>query len=151
MKTKQLLITGILVAGAGLLMNQKIGATIFSPSDLSNHAVAKSPRALEDFPWLARQASSTTYSTPKIFSTLAQNPSFAASPRIREQYPQFVGSIQPQREDYSAGNLHVTELNRVAANSALAASPRMKEAFPQLSHGYFSPVAKDAFNVAPVK
>src|SRR5947209_4270069 len=79
------------VAAAALTANQNLQAADFSLSDLSNRAVAASPRAREQFPWLTRQASPRAESTPpagSVLSTIKKNRALAASPRMREEFPE---------------------------------------------------------------
>ena len=50
--TKTLLLGAVAAAAFTTALN--LQAANFSPSDLNNRAIAASPRALEQFPWLAR-------------------------------------------------------------------------------------------------
>lgn len=109
----------------------------FSQADApKNPAYAASPRAIEAFPWLARNSvqskSATTESVP---AAVTRNPAFAASPRVLELYPQ-LGRPVPVLSKATAPAIK---------NAAYAASPRAKEQFPWLTRGV------QTFEVAPLK
>jgi hypothetical protein len=135
--TKMLLLSA--VAAAALTANQNNLAADFSPSDLANRAVAASPRALEQFPWLARQVSTPTESTPRgesVLSTIKKNRALAASPRMIEQYPELARIGQQSTVATAKCCAEESQFAGVIRNRALAASPRMLEEFPQLARGY---------------
>jgi len=98
-------------------------AQVFSHVDaLNNRAVAASPRAREEFPWLTRNA--VTAPTKSIVAELGKNRAFATSPRAFEQFPELARPAQPQK--VSDGAVAST----VIKNKALATRPRAKEEFP---------------------
>ena len=143
------------VAAAALGTTQSFGGTVFSPADLSNRAVAASPRAKEEFPWLARQASPAHFmsSTPRaeVGSKIKANRAFATSPRVLEQFPELARTRVTQTVATSASQVGSTEFDRVIKNTALAASPRIKEKFPALSRGYTPQTADKSYETAPLK
>lgn len=147
MKTTQTLLLGA-VAAALLTATATVQAADFSVKDLSNRAIAASPRAKEQFPWLTRQASATTTSSTRFDSVPANiknNRALAASPRMLEQFPQLarVNTVKPATTPASANS----EVARVLKNRAYAASPRAIEQFPWLARGY----KPASFEVAPLK
>lgn len=149
MKTTQTLLLGA-VAAALLTATATVQAADFSVKDLSNRAIAASPRAKEQFPWLTRQSAATTASSTRFDSVPANirnNRALAASPRMLEQFPQLarVNSVKPVTTPASANS----EVARVLKNRAYAASPRAIEQFPWLARGY-KPAA-ETVEVAPLK
>jgi hypothetical protein len=153
MKITKALLAGA-VAATALTANQDILATDFSPSDLSNRAIAASPRAREQFPWLTRQAPPRNESTAPAESALSaikKNRALAASPRVREQFPELARGEQPSTAAPTKSGNGESELTKVVRNRALAASPRMREQFPELARRYTLQPAKESFEIAPLK
>lgn len=146
MKTTQTLLLGA-VAAALLTVTATGQAADFSVKDLSNRAIAASPRAKEQFPWLTRQSSATTASITRsdsVPANIRNNRALAVSPRMLEQYPQLArtGSLKPVTTT-PTGN---SEVAKVLKNRAYAASPRAIEQFPWLAR-----TPKDSFEIAPLK
>lgn len=151
MKTTRTLLLGA-VAAVALTTTQNLKAADFAVSDLSNRAIAASPRAKEQFPWLTRQASLVSSPTrADVVSTIKKNRALAASPRMIEQYPELARTAQSSDATSAKSGTGETQLTRVLKNSALAASPRMLEQFPQLARGYKPEPAKQTIEVAPFK
>jgi hypothetical protein len=118
----------------------------------SNRAVAASPRANEEFPWLLRsitQPSSGKLATPSSRSALAavkDSGSLAVSPRMREEFPELARPSFSPSESITASGTKADALTEVRQNNALAASPRMQEHFPELSRG-----VERIVEIAPLK
>ncbi len=151
MKTTRTLLLGA-VAAALLTATATVQATVFSVSDLSNRAIAASPRAKEQFPWLTRQSLATPASSTRFDSVPANirnNRALAASPLMLEQFPQLarVNTVKPATTPASANS----EVAKVLKNRAYAASPRAIEQFPWLARGYSTKPANESFEVAPLK
>lgn len=149
MKINKTLLLGAAVAAA-LAANQTLRAD-FSPSDLSNKAVASSPRAREQFPWLAWQGWTRSARAEGIPDAVRRNSALAASPRMRELYPELArggqnSTIAPERSGKGDSQLAV-----VTSNQALAHSPRMLEQFPELKLRYLDGTTGPTFEVAPIK
>ena len=153
MKMTKTLLLGA-VAAAALATNQNLRAVDFSLSDLSNRAVAVSPRAREQFPWLTRQASSRGESTRRAdnaLSAIKKNRALAASPRMREQFPELARGEESKTAASSKSHTRQNQLTEVIKNRALEHSPRMLEQFPELARGYTSQPTSKSFEVAPLK
>ena len=147
--------TGVMFAFALLAaMVIAVRAGEFALSDLTNRAVASNPRALEQFPWLARQGSPRNESTPRSENALwviKKSSALAASPRMREQFPELTRTWQPSIVDSSKSGNGETQLATVMKNRALANSPRMKEQFPELARGYTPLGGEEPIQIAPLK
>jgi hypothetical protein len=153
MKMTKTLMLGA-VAAAALTANQNLRAVDFSLSDLSNRAVAASPRAREQFPWLARQGApqkEVPRSSGSALSKIRQNRALAASPRMREEFPELVRAEQPSSAASVKSGPGESQLAKVIKNRALSASPRMREQFPELARGQTPEPANLAIEVAPIK
>ena len=101
-------------------------AQVFNPIEvLKNRAVAASPRAMEEFPWLARSAAMR--STKMSATTVTKNRALRSSPRIVEEFPELA---RPPGSLKSTNNRVVLS---VIKNRAWAASPRAREEFPWLN------------------
>jgi enoyl-CoA hydratase/carnithine racemase len=153
MKMTKILLLGT-VGATALLTNQNIRAADFSSSDLANRAVAASPRALEQFPELARQSSARTEVLPLtggVVATVKKNRALAASPRMREQFPELARGEQPATAASEKIGSGVNPLAEVARNAALARTPRMLEQFPELARSYPAQPTKESVAVAPLK
>lgn len=136
------------VSAAALSLNiTTASAQLFTAADVANNrAIAASPRALEQFPWLARQtakpaATTKSSDTRTALTDVKQNRALAASPRMLEQYPELGRPVQPLRK-----RSETSVASTAIKNRALAASPRMIEQFPWLARS-----AEKTFQVAPVK
>jgi hypothetical protein len=115
--------------------------------------IVASPHGLEEFPWLLREE------LPKqeplrpwgLPSEIVRNKALAASPRMREQFPQL--TLAGEAEWLAARQRHAgpSPLEEVLKNRALAASPRVKEQFPELARGDFTETNRAPFQIAPLK
>ncbi len=144
----------VAVAAATFTTSQNLRATVFSPSDLNNRAVANSPRAKEQFPWLARQSAPQAKPTPNAKSALSaikKNRSLATSPRMLEQFPELARGEQSATVATAKSSSGESQLANVIRNPALAHSPRMIEQFPELARSYAAQPAKMSFEEAPLK
>lgn len=112
----------------------------FSLADARNNtAVARSPRAQEAFPALARHAPMRPVRTAAASSHTALN----ASPRMIEEQ---VELARPRlAEDTAAGG------QRPVWGVPLAANPRALEENPELARRVLPAAAEPAFQVAPIK
>lgn len=147
MKTKTKLYL-LAVSAAALALNlTTASAQLFNSTDVANNrAVAASPRALEQFPWLARQTAKPAMTaksadTRTALTEVKKNRALAASPRMLEQFPELGRPVQPLRKS-TESSVAATMIK----NRALAASPRMIEQFPWLARG-----GEKSFQIAPVK
>lgn len=122
-----------------------VGQVFDSAEALSNHGVASSPRAREEFPWLTRSAVATV-ATTKTSALPAEfkNRALAASPRTIEDFPELGRPAQPARRWDSQGT------SAAIGNRGLAASPRALEDFPELARSR-SAVPEKSFEIAPLK
>jgi hypothetical protein len=153
MKTTRALLLGA-VAAAVLTAGQTVRAADFSPSDLSNRAIAASPRAKEQFPWLTRQTpqrTQTSVHSGGVVSTIKKNRALAASPRMIEQFPELARTGQVKSTDSDNATIGNSVVAKVLKNRALAASPRMLEQFPELARGRASAATAKSIEVAPLK
>jgi hypothetical protein len=151
MKTTQTLLLGA-VAAALLTATATVRAADFSVKDLSNRAIAASPRAKEQYPWLTRTAttpSDTVKRTETVVSTIRKNRALAASPRMLEQFPALAraNTVTPATSTPTVN----TEVARVLKNRAYAASPRAIEQYPWLARGYRPQTTTETIEVAPLK
>lgn len=150
MKSKSQLLA---VSAAALSMSvTAASAQMFSYADaVNNGAIAASPRAIETFPWLARQATKSAVATKlpdshTAFTEVTRNRALAASPRVLEQFPELGRPVQPLRESTES-----SIASTVLKNRAFAASPRALEQFPWLARGGAAKSGEKAFEIAPVK
>lgn len=151
MKITKTLLLGA-VAAAAFATTQNLQAANFSPSDLNNRAIAASPRAKEQFPWLTRQALPVrSTSRAEVVATIKKNRAVAASPRMIEQFPELARGEQPTTIAASKSGSEVNPYTLVTKNRAFAASPRALEQFPWLARGYKYDAANQSFEVAPLK
>lgn len=141
------------VSAAALSLNiTTASAQLFTAADVANNrAIAASPRALEQFPWLARQTAkpavtSKSSGTRTALTEVKKNRALAASPRMLEQFPELGRPVQPVRESSDS-----SVASTVIKNRALAASPRMIEQFPWLARGGAAKAGEKSFQIAPVK
>ena len=140
------------VSAAALSLNMiTVSAQVFNSADVAkNSAIANSPRAREEFPWLTREAASpapaakSSGSRPSALAEVMKNKALAASPRTLEQFPELTRPVQPLQKAVGS-----SIPSTIAKNRALLSSPRTVEQYPELARGG---VVKDkAFEVAPVK
>jgi hypothetical protein len=150
MKTKLYLLA---VTAAALSLNiTTASAQLFDSADMAkNRAIAASPRALEQFPWLARQtakpaAPAKATASRTALAEVKNNRALAASPRMLEQFPELGRPVQPLRKS-TERSIASTELK----NRAFAASPRAIEQFPWLARGGAAKTTDKTFEIAPVK
>ena len=159
MKTSKKFLFGVVVA-ATVVTNQNLladnlarAAALASAS--THRLIVASPHALEEFPWLLREPSPQRDNTARherVLSIIKKNSAFAASPRVREQFPELdrVG-WQSTVASANAG-AGERQLPSVLKNRAWAASPRVKEEYPWLARGYTAPpVEEKPVQVAPLK
>ena len=152
MKTKnKLYLLAMTTAALALNATPGVGQVFNSEDVVNNRAVAASPRAKEEFPWLKRSSdsahSNTAVTTSK--STLAivrENSALATSPRMKELFPELARRAVSPSENTVATQIAINPRTEVKRNSALAASPRMKELFPELARG-----AEKSIEIAPLK
>jgi len=138
----------LVVVIAGILCmdhSTSFGQVFDSAEVLNNRAVASSPRANEEFPWLTRSSAKVFAAT----STLALpaetlNRALAASPRTIEEFPELVRPAQPTR------HLDSRVIATASGNRGLAASPRALEEFPELARNNAT-VTEKSFEIAPLK
>jgi hypothetical protein len=152
MKTKTRLYL-LAVSAAALALNVPTSfGQLFNATDVAkNRAIAASPRASEQFPWLARQTAKPAVTARPSDSHTAltevkKTPALADSPRMLEQFPELGRPVQPLRKS-AESSIASTELK----NGAYAASPRTIEQFPWLARGGAAKSSDRTFNVAPVK
>ena len=138
MKTK-LYLLAVSAAALALNISTSSGQVFSSVEVLNNRAVAASPRAKEEFPWLTRSTVAT--SAKSVVADVAKNRAFAASPRVREEFPELTRPAQPLMAESSFASIK---------NRAWAASPRAKEEFPWLARGNYT-VSEQPFEIAPLK
>lgn len=114
---------------------------VFTPIEASNNqAIDASPRAKEEFPWLARSPGPTrslkaVVPSKSALAVVKENPALATSPRMKEQYPELARLPLSPVETRVATRPGINPLTAVRRNSALEASPRMKELYPELARG----------------
>ena len=143
MKTRFLLLA-VSAAALALNVSTSSGQVFDSVEDLTNRAIAASPRAKEVFPWLTRGTATVVTTLRTALTDVTKNRAFAASPRVLEQFPELSRPAEPTRPTDSSVAAAVMK------NRALAASPRAKEEFPWLSRGTFA-VTEEPFQIAPLK
>ncbi|MBX3744202.1 MAG: hypothetical protein KF833_02730 [Verrucomicrobiae bacterium] len=151
MKTQKAYLVGAVIATI-IATTSSVPAEDFFLRDLANKAVAASPRALEQFPWLSR-TTSTVRSTPteSAVSIIRKHRALAASPRMLEEYPELARAEQLLKSPVATPDTGGSQFSDVIRNRALAASPRALEQFPWLSRGYKAEPATQTFQVAPIK
>jgi hypothetical protein len=143
----------VAVATAAFTTIPNLGAADFSVADLTNHAIATTPRAIEKFPWLAWQGYPRTESissAPSAISAIKKNHSLSTSPRMLERFPELARAAWPASVKSTKSGSGESQLARVMKNQALAHSPRMLEQFPEL-RGYTSQPTKESVEIAPIK
>ena len=131
----------LITLAAVLSLNAATAQPFDSVGDLSNRAIAASPRARELFPWLTRSGEPVKAS--KATSIADKNRAFAASPRVLEEYPELA---RPSQAAKSGGEFATP----VIKNRAVASSPRVKEEFPWLARGNYK-LQEEPFQIAPLK
>ena len=144
----------LVVTTAALALNPTTGVgQVFNSEDvINNRAVAASPRAKEEFPWLTRSGIKPTRSKEAVaksksaLEVVKENTALAASPRMKELYPELTRPAVTPSEIKMATQSRIKALAEVRRNTAFAASPRMKELFPELARG-----VKQTIEIAPRK
>lgn len=151
MKTQsKMYLLAMTAAALSLSAATSIGQVFNSEDVVNNRAVAASPRAKEQFPWLTRapapraDACCDKGEVKNALTEAKKNSAYAASPRVRELFPELARPAQPVR---SADSSVATT---VIKNRAWASSPRAKEQFPWLARGSFT-VIEEPFQIAPLK
>lgn len=104
-----------------------------------NSAIARSPRALEAFPALARPASVRTVKTAYTSSNVA----FNSSPRAMEEFVELARPSLPATGE-------VPGVGRVWG-VPLASNPRALEENPELARQTLPAAVEPTFQVAPLK
>ena len=105
MKTKIRLYL-LAVTAAALSLNATTGlGQVFNAKDvINNRAVANSPRAKEEFPWLTRGGTEPTRSKEAVTTSksalaeVRENRALAASPRMKELYPELARGAEKSVE-----------------------------------------------------
>jgi hypothetical protein len=141
------------VSAAALSLNiTTVSAQVFNSADVAkNSAIANSPRAREEFPWLTRETTKP-FTTAKpsdsrsVLAEVTKNKALAASPRTLEQFPELLRPLQLSHQ--SEGSSIPAS---IAKNRAILSSPRTLEQYPELARGGVSGASKSSFEVAPVK
>lgn len=141
MKTKNRLYL-LAVTAAALSLNATTGfGQVFNAKDvINNRAVANSPRAKEEFPWLTRtpapraDACCEKGEVKNALTEAKKNRAYAASPRVREMFPELAREAAPERE--------FTIAPLVEKNEGVKSSPRYREQHPELSRGTTTGTAK---------
>ena len=141
MKTKNRLYL-LAVTAAALSLNATTGVgQVFNAKDvINNRAVANSPRAKEEFPWLTRtpsvhaDACCDKGEVKNALTEAKKNRAYAASPRVREMFPELAREAAPERE--------FTIAPLVEKNEGVKSSPRYRELHPELSRGTTTGTAK---------
>jgi hypothetical protein len=158
MKTKnKLYLLAVSAAALSLNSTTAVGQVFSSAEVLNNRAVAASPRAKEEFPWLARGGAEPTRSKEAVATSksalaeVKENRALANSPRMKEQFSELTRPAISSSETTVATRSGINALTEVRRNRALAASPRMKEQFPELARDGSAASAKKTFEIAPVK
>ena len=142
------------VSAAAGLLNPVTGlGQMFAAADVRhNRAIADSPRAREEFPWLARGAGESRRSQDAVKTSesalelVRNNSALSVSPRMLEQYPALARPTMTPGEDAVATTGRIDALTKVRRNAALADSPRMQELHPELSR-----VVEKTLKIAPLK
>lgn len=158
MKTTKALLVGVAVA-ATVVTNQNVradnlAAAAASASASVHRLVLASPHALEEFPWLLRGPAAQTDTAArqaKVLADLKKNPAFAASPRVREQFPELDRAGWASTVASSQGEVAHSRLSSEFKNRAWIASPRVKEQYPWLARGYTTAPTETPVQVAPLK
>ena len=158
MKTKnKLYLLAVGAAALSLNITTAVGQVFTSAEVLNNRAVAASPRAKEEFPWLARGSAEPARSKEAVTTSrnalaeVKENRALANSPRMKEQFPELTRPAVSSSETTVATRSGINALTEVRRNRALAASPRMKEIFPELTRDGSAASAEKTFEIAPVK
>lgn len=114
-----------------------------------NRGYLSTPRAREEFPWLARAGAAgerDRQSSKDALADLQSNRALASSPRFREEHPELLRA---------KGTFVVTSPTGVPAqvtkNSAFAASPRAREEFPALLRSPAGVTPDSKLQIAPLK
>ncbi|HEX4342159.1 MAG TPA: hypothetical protein VH255_02135 [Verrucomicrobiae bacterium] len=126
------------VVSIGLISTLKLHGADFYQSDLTNQAIASSPRAREEFPQLTRPspaADENPQGASPALLEIMKNHALASSPRLREIYPELRMAGATQSNLRSTAVKGESPLSAVLKNSALAKSPRTLEQFPELTRG----------------
>jgi hypothetical protein len=138
MKTRRI-IAATIIAAALNVSQDLVGGGV--STDLSNAAVASSPRTRERFPELTRSgAGGGTQGDQIELSKVKSNAAVASSPRTREIFPELSGVGSSAGAACPATGR--TELDVVLKNDALSKSPRTLEKYPELNRGGATQAAK---------
>jgi hypothetical protein len=158
MKIKnKLSLLAVSAAALSLNITTAVGQVFDSAAVLNNRAVVASPRAKEEFPWLARGSAEPARSKEAVTTSrnalaeVKENRALANSPRMKEQFPELARASVSPSEGAVATRSGINALTEVRRNRALAASPRMQELFPELARDGSAVSADKMFEIAPVK
>ena len=139
MKTKnRLCLLAVTAAALSLNATTSLGQVFNAEDVINNRAVAASPRAKEEFPWLTRLPASRADAccdkgeVKNELTEAKKNRAYAASPRVREMFPEL--RLAPTtRQEFTIGA--VFDVPASVRNNAIANSPRAREEFPALTRG----------------
>ena len=143
-----------IVAANQSVRADNLAAASASASASVHRLVVASPHGLEEFPWLLREPSppsETKVRSNAVLSTIQKNRALAASPRMREVFPELARAGWSATDMSARPPAGIMQLDRVLKNRALAASPRMKEEFPMLARGYAAQSAEKSSETAPLR
>jgi hypothetical protein len=152
--TKTLLFAAAVAATLAANQNSSANEPDAATSATPTRGILANPRALEEFPWLARQSSTRNQSVARsedVLLAIKKNRALAASPRMREQFPELTRGGQLSSVASSKSGTQANQFDEVTKNRVPAASPRAREEFPWLARGYASDPVNRSFNVAPLK
>jgi hypothetical protein len=119
----------------------------------THRLIIASPHGLEEFPWLLREEppNQVTVRSRGLPPEIVGNRALAASPRIREEFPELARAGEAELLASPKRNTGPSPLEEVLKNRALAASPRMKEQFPELARGDLAQPGRAPVQLAPLK
>jgi len=155
--TKRILLSATIVAtfiATWNLRADNLAQAAALASASTHRLIPASPHGLEEFLWMARepgrQVDAKTRSEGNLAS-IKKNSALAASPRIREEFPELARAGEAEWLAAHKKNVGPSPLEEVLKNRALAASPRMKEQFPELARGSIATPAEAPVQIAPLK
>jgi hypothetical protein len=145
-------IVATFAATQSLLADNLAGAAA-SASASTHRLIVASPHGLEEFPWLLREElpNQVTVRPWGLPAEIVRNKALAASPRIREEFPELARAGEAEVLASSRRNVGPNPLQEILKNRALAASPRVKEQFPELARGDFTETNRAPVQIAPLK
>jgi hypothetical protein len=119
----------------------------------THRLIVASPHGLEEFPWLLRGElpNQEMVRSRGLPAELVKNKALAASPRMREQFPELALAGEAEWLASHPRDARRSPLEEVLKNRAWAASPRVKEQFPELARGDFAETSRAPVQIAPLK